>query len=197
MELVNRFIVLGLVAAISSISFLTIADDNSANTDSLPQWVLQPDVVGMLSAAECTKSMGDESLDLKLALAMSRFSLSQKVRTKLVAITKILTADAPAEKVVPDNIEALTKTLWMQIVDDAQLIQSDYVEYQNETLICALIRSENAFEKLLDVFGGTLMGDKLLEFQIYIKPEFSYSNSIANSKSKHHTIFDDDLYRGN
>lgn len=167
MELVNRFIVLGLVVAISSISFLTIADDNSANTDSLPQWVLQPDVVGMLSAAECTKSMGDESLDLKLALAMSRFSLSQKVRTKLVAITKILTADAPAEKVVPDNIEALTKTLWMQIVDDAQLIQSDYVEYQNETLICALIRSENAFEKLLDVFGGTLMGDKLLEFQIY------------------------------
>ncbi|WP_440874239.1 hypothetical protein [Thalassotalea sp. PLHSN55] len=138
-QLILAVAVTSLVAACSSTKETEIITPTKV-TQSLPDWVLNPNVENSISATDCVKFSGNISVDKKMATANARLALAQQIETRIEGLDKtyISRTDADNDIAVGNTFSSVSKQVTKQTLNGSRVLKSAVVNIAGKEHFCAL-----------------------------------------------------------
>jgi hypothetical protein len=133
------------------------------STDSVPRWVLNPNVENALAAASCVPWSGNLSIDKAQSLAMARAEISQQINLKVSVLDKMYQRklEADGKQNTGGTFEQVSKQISQQTLVNTKADKVEFAKIDGKKQICTLVtlsenKSDLLFEKLVNKSGAKI-----------------------------------------
>jgi hypothetical protein len=133
------------------------------STDSVPRWVLNPNVENALAAASCVPWSGNLSIDKAQSLAMARAEISQQINLKVSVLDKMYQRklEADGKQNTGGTFEQVSKQISQQTLVNTKADKVEFAKIDGKKQLCTLVtlsenKSDLLFEKLVNKSGAMI-----------------------------------------
>jgi len=150
--------------------FITACGSTSApkpilleTTDSVPSWVLNPNVDNALAAASCVPWSGNLSIDKAQSLAMARAEISQQLKLKVSVLDKMYQRKLEADGTLNtgSTFEQVSKQISEQTLVNSKADKVEFAKIGGQKQLCTLVtlsekKNDQLFEQLVSKSGAKI-----------------------------------------
>ncbi len=129
-------------------------------TDSIPAWVLDPNVKNALAAASCVPWSGNLSIDKAQSLAVARAEISQQIRLKVSVLDKMYQRklETDGNHNTGSTFEQVSKQISQQTLVNTKADKVEFSKIDGQKQLCTLVtlseqKSNLLFEQLVSKSG--------------------------------------------
>ncbi|TWX56863.1 hypothetical protein [Colwellia hornerae] len=133
------------------------------STDSVPAWVLNPNVDNALAAASCVPWSGNLSIDKAQSLAMGRAEISQQINLKVSVLDKMYQRklETDGKQNTGGTFEQVSKQISQQTLVNTKADKVEFAKIDGKKQLCTLVtlseaKSDLLFEKLVSKSGNNI-----------------------------------------
>lgn len=133
------------------------------STDSVPHWVLNPNVENALAAASCVPWSGNLSIDKAQSLAMARAEISQQINLKVSVLDKMYQRKlgVDGKQNTGGTFEQVSKQISQQTLVNTKADKVEFAKIDGKKQLCTLVtlsenKSDLLFEKLVNKSGAMI-----------------------------------------
>lgn len=134
-----------------------------ATANTIPSWVLQPNVKGGLAAVDCVEFSGNLSVDAKLASSNARLALSKQINTQIEGVDETYDAREASngESQLKSRFSSSSTQTTKQSISGSKIVKSDVVNIQGKNYFCSMAiltedKTKDLFENLVNDAGVQL-----------------------------------------
>ena len=132
-------------------------------TDSVPNWVLNPNVENALAAASCVLWSGNLSIDKAQSLAMARAEISQQIKLKVSVLDKMYQRklETDGKTNTGGTFEQVSKQISQQTLVNTKADKVEFAKIDGTKQLCTLVtlsedKSDVLFEQLVSKSGAKI-----------------------------------------
>jgi len=133
------------------------------STDSVPNWVLNPNVDNALAAASCVPWSGNLSIDKAQSLAMARAEIAQQINLKVSVLDKMYQRKLEADdrQNIGGTFEQVSKQISQQTLVNTKAAKVEFAKIDGKKQLCTLVtlsenKSDLLFEQLVGKSGANI-----------------------------------------
>ncbi|AZQ85929.1 hypothetical protein EKO29_19170 [Colwellia sp. Arc7-635] len=133
------------------------------STDSVPNWVLNPNVDNALAAASCVPWSGNLSIDKAQSLAMARAEIAQQINLKVSVLDKMYQRKLEADdrQNIGGTFEQVSKQISQQTLVNTKASKVEFAKIDGKKQLCTLVtlsenKSDLLFEQLVGKSGANI-----------------------------------------
>ncbi|MDP7591614.1 MAG: hypothetical protein QF552_02745 [Litorilituus sp.] len=132
-------------------------------TDSVPSWVLNPNVDNALAAASCVPWSGNLSIDKAQSLATARAEISQQLKLKVSVLDKMYQRklEADGKLNTGGTFEQVSKQISEQTLVNSKADKVEFAKIDGQKQLCTLVtlsekKNDQLFEQLVNKSGAKI-----------------------------------------
>lgn len=132
-------------------------------TDSVPSWVLNPNVENALAASSCVPWSGNLSIDKAQSLSMARAEISQQLKLKVSVLDKMYQRklESDGKQNTGGTFEQVSKQISEQTLVNTKADKVEFAKIDGQKQLCTLVtlsekKNELLFDQLVNKSGNKI-----------------------------------------